>query len=115
MSLKILLVAHLLINVVSLFFLIRDGSRPYRIWAWMMTIFAIPLFGAIIFLLFGVNRRKRKLFDAKKITDDQQWEEYLQNYQAENPTTNIEALSPGHQRLSRLIANTAKSPLTFNN
>ena len=115
MSLKLLLVSHLLINLTSLYFLIRDGSRPYRIWAWMMTIFALPVIGVCTFLLFGVNRRKRKLFDLKKISDDKQWASYLREYQASNPPQDAPLWSPGYQRLSRLIAQTAKSPLTYNN
>ena len=115
MWIKLLLFGHLAINFIALFFLVRNGSKPFRIWAWMMTIFAIPILGACIYFLFGVNRRKKKLFNTKKIEDSLQWRQLPANFHTPEHIEGLQNIRPHFQNLVNLISRTSKSPLTFNN
>ncbi len=114
---SILLIAHAIINLASLYWLIRDGSKPYRIWAWMMTIFALPAIGVLLYLTFGINRRKRKLFDLKKFIDEKKQMEFLVNYQreTEHETVTRKVFELRHQKLINLLTKGSKSPITFKN
>ena len=113
----ILIIIHGAINLAAFYLLIKDGSKPYRIWAWMMTIFAIPLIGGILFFVFGLNRKKRKLFSLKKIIDEQQMLDFLKKYKAEIEPNKLQdkIIAREYVKLIRFLTNANKSPLTFNN
>ena len=62
------------LTLSCLYFLIKDGSKPERIWTWIFVIVFIPFIGAILYLAFGVNLRRQKIFDLKKEIDYAQFE-----------------------------------------
>ncbi|WP_340065643.1 cardiolipin synthase [Ascidiimonas aurantiaca] len=57
-----LLTLYLLFTVWAVFSVIMYGSRPTKSLGWILTIFIFPFGGPILYYLFGVNRRKFKLF-----------------------------------------------------
>lgn len=113
----IFVLAHLLISIGALYSLIRNGSKPYRILGWMMTILAIPLLGALFYSWFGINWRKRKLFDRKKLVDEAVQQEFLFNYEHKIEPRRFDAMNgnPYHLKLAKLLTRTNKSPVTYNN
>ena len=113
----ILIIVYLFVNVIAVVLLVREGSKPYRIWAWLMTIFAFPFVGALVFFFFGLNRRKRKLFDLKKIVDDEQTNVFLEKYQSdiEPRRTPDKDFYLQYGKLVELLTRTNNSPLTYNN
>ena len=43
------------LTLTSLYLLIKDGSKPERIWSWILIILFIPFLGAMLYFFFGVN------------------------------------------------------------
>ena len=64
---------EIVLTLSCLFLLIKDGSKPERIWTWIFVIVFLPFIGAILYLAFGVNLRRQKIFD---LPDDIQPEDY---------------------------------------
>ena len=62
----ILIIVYLFVNVIAVVLLVREGSKPYRIWAWLMTIFAFPFVGALVFFFFGSGSGTSSTFSLLK-------------------------------------------------
>ncbi len=112
-----LIFLHTTINIIALYFLIADGSRPIRIWAWILVILFLPLLGATLYYFFGVNLRKRKIFNLKKVIDYNQFEEFISTHgkKIEQEIEDRKGITSTYLNLIKLLAKTNGSLLTFNN
>ncbi len=54
--------------------IIHEKRDPVKAWAWIMVIALVPYVGMVIYVLFGRNHRKEKLFNRKEIKDLEQLE-----------------------------------------
>ena len=57
---------NVLFAVVIVFFQRRD---PRGVWAWLLLLYFIPVLGFVLYLLFGQDMRKRKMFRMKELED----------------------------------------------
>jgi len=64
--LLLLVVLYSILAISLVIGLLLYGARPSKTLAWLLAIFTIPVGGIFLYLLFGRNRRKRKLFVLKK-------------------------------------------------
>lgn len=105
------------LTITSLYLLIKDGSKPIRIWAWILIILFIPFIGAMLYFFFGVNLRRKKLFDLKKEIDYIQFENFVKKYSAEAELSLLERhdVTPTYLNLIRLLTRVNSSIITFNN
>ncbi len=105
------------LTLTSLYLLIKDGSKPIRIWAWILLIIFIPFIGAMLYFFFGVNLRRQKLFDLKKEIDYIQFENFVKKYSAEAELSllNRHDVTPAYLNLIRLLTRVNSSIITFNN
>lgn len=63
-----MLYGTVILGVIGL--LLLEHNRPTKTLAWLLVILFIPVFGLILYLFFGFNYRKQKLFGDKKINKD---------------------------------------------
>ncbi|WP_308992352.1 cardiolipin synthase [Mariniflexile litorale] len=63
---KLLLILYLLISLWAIYSVIMYGSRATKSLSWVFTIIVFPFAGALLYYLFGVNRRKFKFFRLKR-------------------------------------------------
>ena len=113
----IALILHLLINAWALYTLIKDGSRPERVWAWILVILFLPMVGAVIYWFLGMNLRKKKIFDVKQSIDEQALAEFVDTYSAEAERVIAERKdhTKNYLHLIRLLTRTSISLISFNN
>lgn len=65
-----LLAVLIILNITFGFALIfLERKDPAATWAWLMVLTLLPFFGFVLYLLFGQNLKKQKIFD-NKTTDD---------------------------------------------
>lgn len=106
MLIPILIAVYILIALVMVVSLLLNGVRPSKTLAWLLAIFTIPVGGALLYLLFGRNRRKSKLFSQKlKFSTRDKL-----SYASCTPE-----LTHNKKKIARLITNTAKCPVTCAN
>lgn len=55
--------------VVVVFF---ERRNPKSVWAWLLVLYFLPLAGFVLYLLFGTDMRKRKMFRIKEVEDSVQ-------------------------------------------
>ena len=103
--------------LIALYILIKDGTKPIRIWAWILVIVLIPFFGIILYVFFGVNLRKKKLFDIKKAIDYEKLETYAHRFkaEAEEKLAQRNDITSKYRHLISLLTNVNNSILSFNN
>lgn len=106
MVIPIIIAIYILIALIMVVSLLLNGVRPSKTLAWLLAIFTIPVGGVLLYLLFGRNRRKSKLFTQKLKFS---FRDAL-NYASCRPE-----LTQNKRKIARLITNTAKCPVTCAN
>ncbi len=97
-----LTITHIVISLWAVGAIVYHGKRPSRSISWILTIIAIPFLGAILYYLFGMNRRKFKFFNSKEF-------ERRRNYHYDGATKKEDAIpdfgaDTRKKRLSRLVS-----------
>lgn len=77
---------NLLLSVIIVFFQRRD---PKAVWTWLLALYFIPGFGILLYLLFGQDFHKSKMFRIKNLEDKMRYsvesqEEMLRSFNHEN-------------------------------
>lgn len=57
---------NLLLSIVIVFF---QRKEPKSVWAWLLILYTIPIFGFLLYLLVGTDIHKRKMFKTKEMED----------------------------------------------
>lgn len=97
-----LTIAHIVISLWAVGAIVYHGRRPSRSISWVITIIVLPFLGAILYYLFGMNRRKFKFFNSKEF-------ERRRNYHYDGATKKEDAIpdfgeDTRKKRLSRLVS-----------
>lgn len=117
-SLQVILSILYLITIIFVCLLIIFENRaPVKTLSWVLVIALVPFIGILIYIFFGQNYRKRKIFSSKGVVDS----EYL-NMAAIKQIESLDArlehksdkMKSGHH-LMTLMLNNEKSVLTDNN
>lgn len=66
MLFTILVIVYLALTIGVVINLLLSGARPTKTLAWLLVVFIIPVVGIILYLIFGVNRRKYKFYKIKE-------------------------------------------------
>ena len=77
---------NLLLSVIIVFFQRRD---PKAVWTWLLALYFIPGFGILLYLLFGQDFHKSKMFRINNLEDKMRYsvesqEEMLRSFNHEN-------------------------------
>lgn len=57
---------NILLSIVIVFF---QRKEPTSVWAWLLILYTVPIFGFLFYLLVGMDFHKRKMFRTKEIED----------------------------------------------
>ncbi|WP_318312808.1 cardiolipin synthase [Flagellimonas crocea] len=101
-----LIAIYILIALVMVVSLLLNGVRPSKTLAWLLAIFTIPVAGVLLYILFGRNRRKSKMFSLKN-----QFGPIKTN---ESSKCDLD-ISDNKRKIAALITKTSKCPVTCHN
>lgn len=117
-DIKLLLYAfYIVIVIVTICLIIHEKRDPVKALAWITVIALLPVAGMILYLLFGRNHRKEKIFNRKEIKDLEQFDE-LSRTQLElisNPDSLLKQDIKDNKDIITLLLNNNKAPLTLHN
>jgi len=110
----ILIVTIIFISIV----IIMDNRNAVQTTAWLIVLIFLPVFGVILYLLFGRNYRRNNIY--KRMLADPQKRKYYERISSRvspHPTEDVEQTTPNYEAapISRLIYATSSSPLTYRN
>ncbi len=67
--------AYLLTTITIILVIISLNQSPYKTISWILVMILVPVVGIILYLLFGQNYRKQKIFSRKGLVDFIKFEE----------------------------------------
>lgn len=96
--------------------IIHEKRDPAKTSTWVLLLIALPILGLILYIFFGQNRRKEKIFSRKEIQDIEQIE-YLSRKQVIRfrDKLDIDEKLSDHLSIITLLLNNSKALLTEHN
>lgn len=113
----VLVVAHYLIATIFSLTVLLENRNPMKTMGFVLVMYFIPVIGVGIYLLFGQNYRKHKLFSRKGVRDNvlvRAWEEEMMGVIKEVDELASNLLEE-KWKVVNVIRNSDKSLLTFRN
>lgn len=114
--------SNLMLRIVNILFgvtiiliiivLVLENDDPVRTLAWILLLLYIPIAGFILYLFFGRNWRKTRLFNRKEITDEDHLDRIFRGHPGTAAKENGSELQ---QKLCRLLDSNSKAIITKNN
>lgn len=95
---------------ISLIFIER--REPTTTWAWLLIILLLPAFGFIIYLIFGQNLSRQKIFREKTVVDEKKAKELMMQFREEKKAHRI---AKEYEGLVRMNYNNSGSLYTTGN
>ena len=90
MNATILLIVAYIINIISAISLIFiERKEPTTTWAWLLVLMILPGIGFLLYLIFGQNLSRQKLFREKKVIDERKSRELIEKFKKEKSANNI--------------------------
>lgn len=89
------------------------GARPAKSLSWILIILILPYLGALLYLVFGLNRRRFKFFTLKQTTKRKLYD--INHQQQKGEHTKVDFKSNPEKRLITLIGNNSKFYATIGN
>ncbi len=109
-----LLVFYFLVVIATVFTVLHERRDPVRALSWIAVIVLLPFIGIGLFIFFGQDYRKQKIFNRKEIKDLKQFEHLSYKQLREiDSFANPEVVS--NREIITLLLNNNKSLLTTNN
>lgn len=106
MLIPILIALYVLVALTMVVSLLFNGVRPSKTLAWLLAIFTIPVGGVLLYILFGRNRRKNKMFSLKNRFDSKKTNDTIHC---------APEVSANKLKITQLINNTSWCPVTCHN
>jgi len=108
---KSFLYLNIFFTVLIIFF---ERKKTESTWAWIIVLNILPYFGFIIYLFFGLDGRKHKIFKLKSRHDDNFYENYIAIRQKQNIFFSLneipkDILAPVFENLNDMIYMNYKS------
>ena len=113
----VLVVFYVIILATTIFTIISDKRDPVKALSWIAVIVLLPVLGVLLYIVFGQNYRKRKIFNKKGILRNQQIEGIIakQLYAVNSPLVcNRDEILVNRDTIT-LLFNNNESPITYNN
>lgn len=110
-------IADVILAGIAVFMVLRDGSKPIRMWSWILLIIFLPFLGSFAYFSLGMNLRKQKMFDLKRKIDYEKFETFIEksSLAAEEEVYARNDVTTKYIHLIRLLTEVNSSLISFNN
>ncbi len=114
---SLLWVGYILFLVATMAFIIHEKRDPVKALSWIAVLALLPVAGFILYILFGRNHRKEKIFNRKELHDLEQIDEMSRQQLSEinDPSLLQRAEISDHRDTITLLLNNNKALLTAHN
>lgn len=109
---QIILAIYFITVLFTIIMVIHEKRDPSKTSTWVLLIISLPVLGLILYVIFGQNRRKEKIFNRKEIQDLKQID-YLSQQQVINlKKGQLNSKISNHISIITLLLNNSKALLT---
>ncbi len=97
--------------------ILLDNRNPQKTYAYILVLFIAPIIGIIVYLTFGQNYRRNKMFNRKRVTDKSSFQKIaaLKNVEGRIDPNEMPSAAYSHKKVIQLLKNTSNSILTGSN
>ena len=97
--------------------ILLENRNPIKSISWILVLVLLPVIGVILYLYFGINFRKEKIFNKKEISDAESYRHINEDHGVEIDyvETNASPKIKSKTNLMRLLINNSRSRLSINN
>ncbi len=113
-TLYALLALYVLMIAATVYTVLHERRDPIRAVSWIAVVVLLPVAGIFLFVFFGQDYRKRKIFNRKEIKDLKQLEHLSYQQLRELDRFDLPEVA-AHKEIITLLLNNNKSLLTTNN
>lgn len=99
------------------FIVVKENGKPSKTIAWLLIIIIFPVIGFLLYLQFGLNFRKRKLYKLKRTKDIQRYHDIIEEEYDQFETSDWFELPEvrNNRRLAKLLLKSSKSLFSHHN
>ena len=109
-----ILIIYVLMIIATVYTVLHERRDPVRAVTWIAVLVLIPVGGLIVFLFFGQNYRKQKIFSRKELKEVAIIERFSQNQISEINEMPLREIAD-NKHIIKLLLNNSKSLLTLSN
>lgn len=109
-----LLAFYFLVVIATVLTVVHERRDPIRALSWIVVLVLLPFAGMVLFVFFGQDYRKQKIFNRKEIKDLKQFENLSYRQLREIDTSSNPAVASNREIIT-LLLNNNKSLLTTDN
>ncbi|MDD7885428.1 cardiolipin synthase [Flavivirga sp. 57AJ16] len=103
---SILVIGYIITSGLAFLGIIFYGARPSRSLSWLFTIVFMPYIGVVFYVLFGMNKRKIKIFKLKETHRRRLYDGQYDTFDDQKPFENFK--SKKKKKLVKLLINNNK-------
>lgn len=107
-------VVYALMIIATVYTVLHERRDPIRAVSWIAVIVLIPIGGLVVFLFFGQNYRKQKIFNRKELTELSLIETFSRSQFHEIDEMKNDSIQ-SYRHIIKLLLNNSKSLLTLGN
>jgi len=78
-----IIIAYLVSILCAISLIFIERKEATTTWAWLLILLVLPVVGFILYLMFGQNLSRQKIFKEKKVTDEKKSKELLEKFKEE--------------------------------
>lgn len=114
---NILMACYVVFVIISICVILHDRGDPVKSMSWIVVITLLPVVGFLLYIYFGRNWRKQKIFGRKGLEDNEQIEEMVrqQLYELNKSSILQRPEVEEYRSIITLLLNNNKSLLTVKN
>ncbi|WP_378175546.1 cardiolipin synthase [Aquimarina sp. SS2-1] len=96
------------LTILAIIHIILYGSRPTKSLSWLLIVLIFPVFGIVLYIVFGINRRRFKFFKLKQTVRRKLYDENFSDRLVKE--RQVEFDNKKRLKLSKLMRNSSKFP-----
>ncbi len=101
----ILISLYSILTILAIIHIILYGSRPTKSLSWLLIVLIFPFFGILLYIIFGINRRRFKFFKLKETVKRRLYNEKFRDKLVKEKQ--VDFTNKKSEKLSKLMRNSS--------
>jgi cardiolipin synthase len=113
----VLLVLNYILALALAIFILLKNKNPVRTLSYLFILAVLPFLGLLVYYLFGQDYRKSKIFEKKKVHDNERIKKFREKFSLNASEKESFEKKQGHKngKIRRLLNHNQRSILTYDN
>lgn len=101
-----LIITYGILTLLAILHIILYGSRPVKSLSWLLIVLIFPFIGILLYIVFGINRRRIKIFKLKQTVRRRLYDDTFSNHNIK--ASKFELEDKQSNKLSRLLKTSSR-------